>query len=311
MNKFCLILVVLFFSCCSDNDNKDELDKIVNITIGNENFVVNDQIQISSNENCNNVFVSARYNTPKNADLGFRVNFRITKNGILDNITLLNSRESGKEYQTANFNAESTMVIKNFEYNPTTKYLAFEFEGNLFEEDGNLFTLDVPQPQKFIKGNVKIKNVLDKACNAALYLINFETSNLKFYTTASLGTKNLNLPINQHKTDFFSSNGFRITINSDTDLWDLPIGQTNFDTTTIENYFGFEKYIGNLRATQLGWIRPQDWQVYTTSGNYIIQEHVTEYGGQKVTKGVFTMNVYENGNLLYTIDNKKFQVVSY
>ncbi len=309
MNKFCLILVLLFFSCCSDDDNK-ELDKVVNITIGNESFVVNDQIQISSNENCDNVFVSARYNTPKNADFGFRIEFRLTKKGTLTNITLYNARESGKEYQTANFNTDATMVIRNFEYNPTTKYLAFEFEGNLFEEDGNLFTLDVPQPQKFIKGNVKIKNVLERACTSAFYKINFETSNLKFYTTASLGTKNLNLPINQHKTDFFSSNGFRITINSDTDLWDLPLGQTNFNSSTIENYFGFEKYIGNLRATDLSPIRPQDWQVFSTSGNYIIQEHVMEYG-QRVTRGVFNLNVFENGNLKYTIDNKNFQLTSF
>jgi hypothetical protein len=309
MNRFYLILIVLFFSCCSNDDNDKELDKVVKITIGNESFLVNDQIQISSNENCNNVFVSARYNTPKNADFGFRVNFKLTKNGVLRNITLYNARESGKEYQTANFNADATMVIRNFEYNPETKYLAFEFEGNLFEEDNNLFTLDVPQPQKFIKGNVKIKDVLDKACTSSFYMINFETNNLKFYTINSLGTKNLNLLVNQHKTDFFSSNGFRITINSDTDLWDLPTGTTNFDTSTIENYFGFEKYIGILRATQSEWIRPQDWQIYTTSGSYTIQEHVVEYN-QKVTRGVFSMNVFENGNLKYTIENKNFQVIS-
>lgn len=309
MSKLCFLIFTMFLFSCSKDDTEKELDKVVNMTIGNESFIVDDQVQLSSNENCNNVFVSARYNTPKNADFGFRVNFRLTKSGVLDNITLLNFRESGKEYQTANFNAESTMVIRNFEYNPATKYLAFEFEGNLFEEDGNLFTLDVPQPQKFIKGNVKIKNVLEKACTTSLYLINFETSNLKFYTTASLGTKNLNLPINQHKTDFFSSNGYRITINSGTDLWDYPIGTTTFDTTTIENYFGFEKYIGNLRATDLSPIRPQDWQKYTTSGSYIIQEHVMEYN-QKVTKGIFSMNVFENGILKYIIDNKNFQVIS-
>ncbi len=309
MHKFIFFICLAFLSSCTSDNSKEIPDELVNVTISNESFIVDDQIQISSNENCDNVFVSARYNTPKNADSGFRIEFRLTKKGTLTNITLYNYRESGKEYQTVNFNADATMVIRNFEYNPTTKYLAFEFEGNLFEEDSNLFTLNVPQPQKFIKGNVKMKNILDSACISAFYMINFESNNLKFYTTASLGTKNLNLPINQHKTDFFSSNGYRITINSDTDLWDLPLGQTSFDNTTIENYFGFEKYIGNLRATDLGWIIPQDWKVYTTSGNYIIQEHVMEYG-MRVTKGVFTMNVYDNGNLLYTIDNKNFQVIS-
>jgi len=310
MNNIYKYLIILpFFLSCSNTENVEVTpNKLIEITIGSESFILNEQEQIGCNENCNSLFITGKYNTPDNT-LGFRITFRLTKKGAIENIILNNYRESGKQYGSADFNPLAIFSIKNFSYNPSTNYLHFEFEGDLVEVESNLILIDVLKPRKFIKGQVTIKDVLKTNCNNSPNNINFDTTNLKFATINSLGT-NDSSATNPFVFSCFSDNGYKISFKSAVDLWNLPIGQYNFNQNDIQNRIDLEKYIGSIRATQVLWIRPIDWQVYQTSGNYIVQEHVL-INGQKITKGIFNINVYENSNLIHTINNTKFEILGF
>jgi hypothetical protein len=313
MNKFYIFLAFsIFYSCSKSEYNEPSVPapiNYINIIIGNESFVVDNQIQIGSNENCNGIYVTGNYFTSTDS-MGFRISFRLTKKGAIDNIRLNNYRESGKQYESADFNPIGNFSIKNFVYNQSTNYLYFEFEGDLVFVNSNLYTIDTPKPLKYIKGKVNIKNVKNTNCTAALSVINFEIPTLKFSTVKTLSSYDTGLSTNPYRFVFCSDNGNKILLKSTNDLWNLPLGQYDFSQTDIENRIDFEKYIGNVRATQLLWIRIIDWQVYQTSGNYTIQEHVIE-NGSKLTKGVFNLNVYENGNLIHSINNAKFEVIGF
>ena len=308
MNKLYFFLIFSTLYSCSNSENvAGEPNKEINITIGNESFVINDQIQLASNENCNGIFVTGKYNGSDDS-LGFRISFRLTKHGAIDNIKLNNYQEAGKQYESADFNAIKTIQIKNFIYNASTNYLHFEFEGNLVFVDSNLYTVDVPKPQKFIKGEVNFINVKKTNCTTSLSILDFEIPTLKFSTVKDYGEYNPSLLINPYQLNYYSDNGYKISFTGANDLWNLPLGQYNFNQSDVENRVNFQKYIGNERATQLLWIRPIDWKMYTTSGNYTVQEHVLE-NNQKLTKGLINLNIYEAGNLIYQINNIKFQSI--
>lgn len=303
---FAFLFLIVLTSCSKSEDEIIIPNRTLNVTIGAENFELKSDL-IASNENCNFLFVNAKYNG--NNDLGFRIKFCLTKTGTLKNISLYNYIESNKEYGSADFNPISILSIKNFSYNPSTNYLHFEFEGDLVEVESSFTLIDVLKPRKFIKGQVTIKNIENTNCNSSSNNINFDTANLKFATINSLGT-NDSSSSNPFVFSCFSENGYKISFKSAIDLWNLPIGQYNFNENDIQNRIDLEKYIGNIRATQLQWIRAIDWKVYQTSGNYIVQEHVL-LNGQKITKGIFNINVYENSNLIHTINNAKFEILGF
>lgn len=308
MKKLYLLITLILLSC-SQSANKENFNpsKKLSITIGNENFeVINDKV--NANENCDNIFVTASPTLIN--DLGFRIKFRLTKLGILQNITLYNYRESNREYQTPDFKPSGTMVITNFKYESTTQYLYFEYEGNLVEVESDFAQIGVNKPYKYIKGKVEINNIINTSCANSTTKINYQNNNINFFTIDNQSIKNLSLIVNQYEFNLFSNNGLRIKFKNSDDLWNQNIGQYNFTETTVENRIDFEQYIGNIRATQLLWLRPIDWKNFSTTGNYIIQQK-TIINNQKLTKGEFNLNVYENNQLLYSISNAKFEILGF
>lgn len=308
LKSYFLAFLFLLFSCSKSDDLVSDLEKKIEISIGNENFIIDGPMQISSNEDCSNLFVSAKYNAKNNIDEGFRIKFRITKKGLVKKIELYNYRESNKEYGSADFISNQIFTIKNFSFEKNTLY--FEFEGDLILVDNNYNSLDDESPRKKIKGKVYYKNVINIACETIINEVNVKTNTFTFNSINSLGTYNPLLSTNPNQYNCFSNDGYRVSFKSDTKLWNLPIGQINFSETDIENRIDFDKYIGNIRATDALWIRPQDWSSFNSSGSFTIVEHVIEKG-LKVTKGVFNVNLYENGNLLHEITNADFKIVDF
>ena len=306
INVASLLLFLVLFSCDKDDIKTEAINKSLDITIDNENLKVTNS-SISSNESCNGVFASCRYDSSNT--LGFRIEFRLNKNGALRNITLFDYRNKNMHFETADFNPKGLMTITNFEYDETKNYLHFNFKGELLEQSYS-DELDVDKKRKHIEGTITIQDVRNTECTSFISDLNFETNNLKFSTNLPYSSFDSSLKTNPCQFFFYSENGYRTIFKSKKDLWDLDIGTYTFDQNSIENRIDLEQYIGIFRATQLLWIRPIDWKKFQTAGSYIIKEHVI-INGLKVTRGEINMQVFDNGVLLHTINNGTFEVTGF
>ncbi|MBG6112001.1 hypothetical protein IWX84_002896 [Flavobacterium sp. CG_9.10] len=300
------LILALFISCAKDEIFINTISKSLEISIDNENLKLTNS-SISSNESCNNVFVSCRYESPK--DAGFRIEFRLTKSGALRNIRLFDYRNGNSHFESADFNPKGLIAITNFSYDETKKYLHFDFKGELLEQAyGD--ELDVAKKRKFVEGSITITDVRNTQCTSFTPNLIFETTNLRFLSNDNFGSNDSTLKTNPYQFFFYSDNGYRTIFRSNKDLWNLEKGTYTFDQNTIENRIDFEQYIGIFRATQLLWIRDIEWKKFQTSGCYTIKEHVM-INGLKVTKGEMALQVYDNGILLYSSNNGTFEVTGF
>ena len=301
-----LLLLLFMFSCDKDEIKTEVIEKSLDIRIDNENLKVTNN-SISSNESCNSLFASCRYQNSK--DLGFRIEFRLNKNGALRNITLFDYRNGNSHFESADFNSTGLITISNFSYNETKKYLHFDFKGELLEQAYS-DELDVDKKRKHIEGSITIKEVRNTECTSFIPNLDFETTNLRFLNNNTFASYDSGLKTNPYQFYFYSDNGYRTIIKSKVDLWHLEKGTYNFDQSSLENRIDFEQYIGIFRATQLLWIRDIDWKKYQTSGSYTILGHQI-INGQKVTNGEFHLQIFDNGTLKHNITNAKFEVIGF
>lgn len=300
------LLFVFFISCSKDEIETITLTKSLDITIDNENLKITNS-SISSNENCNGLFASCKYENSK--DMGFRIEFSLNKSGALRNITLFDYRNKNSQFESADFNPKGLMSISNFEYDETKKYLHFDFKGELLEQAYS-GELDADKKRKHIEGTINIKDVRNTECTSFIPQLNFETANLTFLSNIHFGSYDTSFKTNPYQFYFYSDNGYRAIFKSKSDFWNLEKGSYTFDQNSIENRIDFDKYIGNFRATQLLFVRDIDWKKLQTSGIYTITEHQI-INGVKVTKGTFNLQVFDSGILKYNITNAKFEVIGF
>lgn len=309
IQKVTFLFFLAFFIACSKEDNIDKVvEQSIDLQIENEKFkIVNESFVV--NESCNAIFVSLIYDKGKN-EPHFILELSITKKGALRKISYTRFGESTKPFDTADFNLKGLLTVNNFVFDEATKYLSFDFAGELIEVETNIPSLDEPQKRKKIIGKIRANNVISMTCTSFISDLSFETEDLTFFTNYHTGSYDSGLKLNPYQFFLFSDNGYRTIIKSKKDLWNVDKGTYTFDQNTLENRIDLEQYIGIFRATQLLWIRPQDWKKFQTSGSYTIKEHVI-INGQKVTKGEFNLQVYDNGLLLHNINNGTFEVTGF
>lgn len=295
-----------FVACSSDEPTKEEVVRSLEIEIDNQNLkIINSSV--SSNENCDELFVNCRYYTKE--DIGFRIEFWLRKNGVLRSVRLYDYRNKALVYETASFNPKGLMTISNFKYDEATHYLYFDFDGALIQETYSS-ELSVEKPRKYIKGSVDIENLITTRCESYSSNLSFVSNNLIFSTSVNFNSYVSNSKTNIYQFSFYSDNGYRAVFKSSKDLWDLDKGIYVFDQNTVESRIDFQKYIGIFRFTQMGLSDLVDWKKYQTSGTYTIIEHRI-VNGQKVTSGEFNLQVYNNGLLLHNVNNGKFEVTGF
>jgi hypothetical protein len=305
---YCFLFVFLLYSC-DDNDNLKPrvVEKSLELKIENKNYKVENE-SIGFSENCNELFIRVQYYNSKNGN--FTIEFNLTKKGIIKNIRLVDFSVNNDLFESADFNPTETLSISNFKYDEIKKNLYFEFKGELIKVDSNYSALDKNQERKQIEGNLTINNITNTICTDVNSELNFKTFNLNFSTNLLFASYDTSLTTNPYQFYFYSDNGYRIIIKSKIDLWNIAKGTYSFGLSSIEDRIDIEKYIGNVRATQLLWIREIDWKKYQASGNYTILEHQI-INGKKVTKGEFNLQVFDNGILKYNITNAKFEVIGF
>jgi hypothetical protein len=304
-----VILFVSFFLCsCSKDEVETKSERLFELQLGGKKYkFVNEWV--SATEDCERLSVGVLIDQPYGH---FAIDFSILKNGALAKASLVDYTMLGgdNDYETANFNPVALMKITNFKYDETKKYVHFDYSGELLkinrpENPDRIF------PPKYIKGAVTITNLDEYKCNTFLPTARFETPTITFTGVRHYGTYDSGLSINRFTYLIYSNNGNRIFFKLKDDFWSFEIGKTyKFDQKTIENRIDFEQYIGRLRATQNLYNEQVDWKKFQTAGSYTILERKI-VNGIKVTKGEMTIEVYDNGILVHTIQNGVFETSSF
>ncbi len=300
-----LLLLSFLYSCNDDAPEINTTDRLFIIQLGDKNYKVVNK-SVGAAENCGRLSIGFVYDQP---DGHFAIDFDILKNGSLHKATLVDFALTGGQnrFETADFNPVALMKITNFKYDEATKYVHFEYSGEVIQVQYNPDDAHKTFPRKYIQGVVTINDLDTSQCNAFLPTMQFETPALVFTTTYSNGTSNTSLSSNPYFYRFYANNGYRAIFNLKDDFWDFEKGKTyNFDQSTIENRIDFQQYIGRLRATQTYDYAEIDWEKYQTAGNYTILEHKI-VNGIKVTKGEMNLQVYDNGVLIHNIVKGSFE----
>jgi hypothetical protein len=300
--KILFLLSLVLIISCSKSKDEVTVDNSILLNIDNVPYkIINENV--GGNENCNYVYVSSGFKV--NDRIKFYLNFTFLKNGELSRIRYdeldVNQGGVSKIFFTPDFNPVSAIVIKNYVYEPNENYISFEFEGTVYEENkvSNI---------RHISGKVEVKNLKRISCGVQLSKIEFENSELKFYTTNYIRSSN-SLSSDQTHT-YLSNNGFKLKLKSSDDFWNLPLSTISFNEMSSNNKIEFEQYIGQLVAGQLlNYNNIVDWKVFETRGNFTIEQKVIENGG-KTIKGKINIEVLFQGNLIYTINNMNYSTGS-
>ncbi|MCL6462810.1 MAG: hypothetical protein I4O51_13205 [Flavobacterium micromati] len=305
--KIVAVFAAFFMYSCNDDDAVPATERLFTIQLGDKKYKgIN--ASVAAIKNCERLSIATGYDKP---DGHFSINFDILKNGALHKVTLVDFTRGGdNNFETADFNPVALMKITNFKYDEATNYVHFEYSGELINVRSAFDDTDKISPRLNIQGVVTIKDLMDYECKSFLPTVQFKTPTITFTGTRANATYDASLNTNPYIHRFYSNNGYRAIIKSKVDLWNLDKGTYTFDQNTIENRIDLEQYTGIFRATQLLWIRTQDWKKFQTSGSYTIKEHLM-INGLKVTKGEMNLQVYDNGVLLHSVSNGKFEVLGF
>lgn len=304
INTLILFLLVALSSCSKDEIVQEvNVENQLNININGVQYKsINDKI--GGNENCDKLFISASYFDENKID--FTVRFQISKSGQLlkvwyEEYVLPNPAMLQKSiFLTPNFRPLSTFAISNFVYNEATGETNFDFTGKVFLENNS-------KVERTISGAIKIKSLRTTTCSAVNTGIRFNSEDLNLYSFSEVRTLFPN-QTQQHK--FFSNNGYRLYINTKTDLWNYPLGNLVFDENDNIDNVEFAKAIGPIFADQIQNFDLQKWQQYQTSGQIIILNKTIE-NNQKVITGKINLIVKENNQIIFLLKGINFKTGSF
>lgn len=237
--------------------------------------------------------------------MSYAVGF-IFKNNNLSEVIMAYIK-NGKTYHTADFNLTDNFHIKNYKYDPTTRDLYFEYEGKLFER---LSEVNLNASSITIKGKIDQKNI-EKRTESVFHpqIATFSYQNSTFYPVIYLPSRGKDGEWVFHH-DFITNSGDRIRFSFDQFTVNSPLlpKQYTFDEKSAKDNITFYKFDGKPRATVYYIIRDEDWIKYSCSGTFTIAEHfaIADY---HITKGTFTLQVYDNNNNpLFKTEDGKFVI---
>ena len=300
-----LVVIISFLCSCSKEEISNELivKNELNIEVnGTQYKSINEKI--GGNENCDKLFINASYFDKNKID--FTIKFEISKSGQLlkvwyeEYILPNNSIQVKKIFLSPNFRPLSTFAITNFSYNNLSGEVKFNFAGIVFLEN-NINT------SKNIEGNIKIESLKSVTCSISKTGLTFESPNLNLYSFYNSRIQFSNLT-QQHQ--FFSNNGYKIYVNTISDLWNYELGEIVFSENANINNVEFAKAIGPIFADQIQNINQQQWTVYQTSGKIILLSKTIE-NNEKVITGKLNLKITENNVTIYELNGIDFKTGSF
>lgn len=306
-NLFVLILFLIIQSCKDGGTEMlDDISSKLNVTINGEHFQTSDKKSgelITGNTDCNSIFI---YTIVSNNSKKYRINFELLKNGELIRVQCLEFPVTGvnKLFMTQDFNPKASFQISDFHYSEVTNDIKFGFTGTLYLENE-------PQSQntKKITGNIDIKSFEKAVCSLPFYQsITYDSSDFDFNTIHSNRNKNEVILVQNH--NFYSNNGYKLTLNLRDDPWNLSTGTYQFNETSSSNRVQLEKYIGDIVATQTQTINENDWESLETVGYFTIDTKEIINSSKKII-GKITMSVYKENQKIFEINNMQYTTGSF
>ncbi|GEM_PF-2430251 len=302
-NLFVLFLFFIISQSCRNNDSEisTEISREIKITINGERFNFTDKKDgelISGSTECNSIFI---YTTVANNSKKYRLNFQLLKNGELIRVQCWEVLASGmhKLFMTSDFNPKSSFQISDFHYDEVTNDIKFGFAGTLYlENEPN------SQNTKTITGSIDIKSFEKTYCSLPFYQnITYNSTDFNFNTIHSNRNKNEVTLVQNH--NFYSNNGYKLTLEIHNDLWSLSTGTYHFNETSNSNLVQLEKYVGDIVATQIQTINVNDWENLKTVGYFTIDTKEIINSNKKIS-GKITMSVYRENQRIFEINNMQY-----
>jgi len=284
LKLFALVLLLSITSCSSDDDKGggNGTGSLFEINVNGKNLSL-PETSFIANESCEYIYATIM-DVPGSFPTRFRMEFQLTKTGHLKEIDFTEYSDNNRQYQTAVFQPAETFTISNFEYDPATKYLYFEFEGDLLE-------MDHPQNKKHISGKLKYNNTTAPECGYFPHLITVDTPEMHFTsweTTTSPARATYS---------HFSDNGYLMQIDSEIQLKDIPQGTYSFNDYSALRINMFT-YVGPIKASFDQTPHGIDWIPLSSTGTLTItSQNQLPYPH---TKGTFTFRVEDpNGDVVF------------
>ena len=308
MNKFKILTIILFAFCvsCQSDDEHITEENIKNELLINVNGTDFKSIneKIGGNENCDVLYINASYF--EKDKYNFTIKFEISKDGELLSAWYeeyrypLISGTKKQFYLSPNFNPLKTFKISNFIYDETLNNLNFNFEGILFFEDDNQIT-------KEVIGKIKIENYKSIECKITKHNLRYHKNNFKLFSnTHSMGKSS----DGTQTRDFFTNNGFHLTMKLSQDIWAFTNDTITFDENQSLDRIIFKENIAPIKADQNKNINPEDWKNYKTSGRIIIKEKYKEKG-MNMVRGYIDLIAKENDEIKYDLKGIEFRTGSF
>ncbi|MCH8535609.1 MAG: hypothetical protein LAT51_11115 [Flavobacteriaceae bacterium] len=303
-NFIIFTLTLVFFSCSSDDDitGLHEAENAMSIIIDNQEYISKNEM-VTSNENCERLYVNTYFY--KEDEIYFRFRMHLSTSGELlyvwydERDLSAGDLELIKIFMAPNFNPTKTFNISNFEYDKATGDLAFDFSGTVFWENDNSEYRD-------LEGNINIASSENVNCDIAIKQLTYYSNELNLYSDFWSVTQHFN---NSQTHRFITNNGFILQLHVASDLWDLSIGEYEFNEDSETNFVSLKEQHGDIIATQTPIENQHEWLNYLTSGKIILDEKFVE-NDEKIIAGRVYMDVSLNDEIVYSINGLKFSVGS-
>jgi len=298
------ILGILILVGCSEDDNSvlTEAHREMTLSIDGELFEFKENepyAALGGNTNCNKIF----FNTSLSNDIALRFNIELLKNGQLVNAKIIELPPNSAHfvyYITEDFTPKSSFEISNFDFDPINNDIEFDFNGTVFREDGESLN-----GKKIVNGSVRLNSYTDVDCSIRFIdYIEYNTEAFEFFSTRATHGRNSENPY--HKHTFWSNNGHQLRIIGENDFWNMPIGTYNFDENSFINNVVLSRYTGPTEATLARDYNEEEWEALETIGNFTIDQKL-EDGNDKRIEGRINMDVFSNGQFLYSIEDMKYR----
>jgi hypothetical protein len=307
-NLFILVLFFIILQSCRNDGSEisDDISREIKVMVNGERFETSDKKNgelISGNTDCNTIFISA---IVSNNSKKYRINFQLLKNGELIRMQCWEVAMSGvnKLFMTPDFNPRSSFQISDFHYDEVTNYIKFGFAGTLYLEDE-----PNSQNTKTITGNIDIRSFEKVNCSLPFYQdITYKSNDFNFNTIHGNRSKNEVTLVQNH--NFYSNNGYKLTLEAHDDLWSLPTGTYHFNEMSNSDRVQLEKYIGDIVATQTQTINANDWENLKTIGYFTIDAKEIINSNKKIS-GKITMSVYQENQQIFEIKNMQYTTGSF
>jgi hypothetical protein len=293
MTKFFTLLALFLLLGCKKQEIEQKSLNQLEIIVNNTAITFEDNTW-SGNSNCNRIFINGSVLSQK-APFMCRLQMDLTADGRVREVVFFDYSDQNRHYKTVDFISSSNFSLQNFQFDPFTRNLSFDFAGTLYE-------VDDPQHTKPISGKVRINQLQDIACSYTPWTIKALINQKVFQKVDMWGRWD------EVKSQWvaISDEGTWLSIVTTQPLRNMPTGTYPFKRSDLMNRVEIKKYVGPYKATMIGLLNEEEWEKYEYEGTLTIEQQQSL--PEKSTKGTFHLKAYKDNQVVYEVTNGTFSI---